>query len=234
MASSIDRALELLRRQKLRNRSLKLKLGQRAGFVFIDLGLRESRIANDVRKQIQRLVQILNQATGGNSAGQRRKAGVRTQSCADRINLLGDVLAGTLRRALAQQRRRETCQPAKIRLVCQTTTQHHKLHIEGGHLVRRKQDHLQTVLQGRFLSARKFHFQYIFINRRFAFYHCALGSLSSLTSRSSSLPEGQRRHEHYQDQCDYNIASVLHDSHLLNSFTVLMRRWQVWPSPSAW
>ena len=62
MARAVDRLLKLFRRQKLRNRSLKLKLGQRACFVFVDFSLRERRIANNVRKQLERLVQVLNQA----------------------------------------------------------------------------------------------------------------------------------------------------------------------------
>ena len=63
MVRAVDSALELFRREKLRNGSLKLELGQRARFELIDFGLRERWIANRVRKQVQCLVQILHQTT---------------------------------------------------------------------------------------------------------------------------------------------------------------------------
>ena len=68
MVRAVDRALKLLRSEKLRNRTLELKLGQGACFVLVDFRLRERRIANDVGKQIECLVQVLNQTTGADRA----------------------------------------------------------------------------------------------------------------------------------------------------------------------
>src|SRR3569832_1652574 len=104
MARSVDSSLELFPREKLRIRSLKLKLGQRARFVLVDFSLRERRVANAVSKQIERLVQVLDEAARADRARQRRQTGGSSQGGAESINLLGDVLAGARLRAFAQQR----------------------------------------------------------------------------------------------------------------------------------
>src|SRR6185503_15793251 len=234
MARSIDRFLELFRREKLRDRSLKLKLRECACFVFVDFSLRKRRVANNVCKQLERLVQVLNQPARANRARQRRQARVCSESRAECINLLRDVFTGARLRSFPQQRCGEAREAVIVRLVSKTTTQHHELHVEGRHFVRRKQDDLQSILQRRFFSARKFYFQNFFVNGRFAFDHRALRGLLSWTTLRTSLAKRQRRHEPDQDQCDDNVGLNLHHSHCFNSFTVLKRRWRAWPSPSAW
>src|SRR6185369_12589418 len=110
-------------------------------------------------KQLKRLVQVLDQTARADHARQRRQTGVGCQRRSERINLLGDVFAGTLGGAFAQQRRGEARETAIVSLVRQTTTHHHELHVESRHFVRRQQDHLQAILQRRFFSAREFYFQ---------------------------------------------------------------------------
>ncbi len=233
MARAVDRALKLFRCQKLRNRTLELKLGQRARLVLIDLSLRVRRVANDVSKKIECLVHVFNQTTGADHARHRREARVCREGRAESINLLGDVLARTLAGAFTQQGRAETRQPAIFRFVRQTATQHHELHVKGGDFMGLEQDYLKSILESGFLGARKFHFQNFFTDRRFAFDNGALGGLL-LARRGTLLAKSQRRHQRDQQHCDNNIASLVHDSHVLNSFIVPTRRLRAWPSPSAW
>src|ERR1041385_7408446 len=56
MVCAIDCALKLFRREKLRNRSLELKLGQRPRLVLIHLTLRARRVANDADKHGSRVL----------------------------------------------------------------------------------------------------------------------------------------------------------------------------------
>ena len=62
MCGAIDRAIELFQCEELRARTLELKLRQGACFVFRDLRFREIRIANDVREEIECLIEILDEA----------------------------------------------------------------------------------------------------------------------------------------------------------------------------
>src|SRR5690349_19814448 len=117
MARAVDRSLKLFRREKLRNRSLQLKLRECACFEFVDFSLRERRIANDIRKQIKRLVQVLNQATHVDRADHRRQTGAGSQRSSESVNLLRDVFAGALGGAFTQQRCGEARETAKVRLV---------------------------------------------------------------------------------------------------------------------
>ena len=74
MIRAVDRALKLLCCQKLRVRSLKLELRQRARLVLVDFSLRERRVADDVGKQIERLIEILNQTAGSDGRTGLRSA----------------------------------------------------------------------------------------------------------------------------------------------------------------
>src|SRR5215203_5390098 len=107
MARAVDRLAELLRRQELRNRSLKLKLRESACFVLVDFRLRESWVANDVRKQLERLVQVLDEAARADHTRQRRQTGVSGEGRSKSIDLLRDIFAGALGCSFAQQRRGE-------------------------------------------------------------------------------------------------------------------------------
>src|SRR5215212_656766 len=117
MARAVDRLAELLRRQELRNRSLKLKLCESACFVLIDFRLRESWMANNVRKQLERLVEVLDEAARADHTRQRRQTRVSSEGRSKSINLLRNVFAGALRCSFAQQRRGEARNSAIVSLV---------------------------------------------------------------------------------------------------------------------
>src|SRR5262249_15545351 len=140
MARTVNRLVELFLRQKTRTRSLNLKLRQSAGFVLVDFSLRERRIANHVSKQVECLVQVLNQSTRADDTRQGRQSGSSSQGRTKRINLFGNVFAGPFCRAFTQQRSGKVREAAIVSLVGKTTAHDHELHVEGRYLVHRKQD----------------------------------------------------------------------------------------------
>jgi len=117
MVRAIDGFVELLLREKLRDRSLKLKLGQRSCLVLVDFSLRERRVANDVGKQVEGLVQVLDQTARVHHAGHRGQPGVRAERRSDSVNLFGNVFARALGGPFTQQRGGETCQTMVVSLV---------------------------------------------------------------------------------------------------------------------
>src|ERR1041385_636768 len=110
MVCAIDCALKLFRREKLRNRSLELKLGQRPRLVLIDLSLRERRIANNVGKQIECLVKILDQSAGVDGARHGGGTGVCVRGAAECATFFGYLFPRPLAGAFTKQPRRESSQ----------------------------------------------------------------------------------------------------------------------------
>src|SRR5229473_3447932 len=128
----INSAIESLLHQKKRRSALLLQLNLHALLQFIQLTSRESWVQNEVGGQIQPLTGIVTQTGRANVRAIGSPWSGRVNACAQTLDFLSDLLAGSRRGSFLQHGCREVREAGHIcRIVERASPLQHQTHGDG-------------------------------------------------------------------------------------------------------
>src|SRR5258708_2314343 len=103
--AAVNCLIEAFLCQELRLRADILLAAHRRGFVTVNLFGWEAGPPDNFGESLERLVEILDQAAGGDVCGKARKTGVSSEVQPECVQLFGELLARVLGGAVAQHGR---------------------------------------------------------------------------------------------------------------------------------
>ena len=114
---AVYRLVEALLREELRLRALVHQPGAGPSLVAVNLLLRERRVEQHVRHEGKNGIQVVGEAAAGDGGGGRRQAGADADARREAIELLGKLLGGLRRGALAHEAGGESRQARQARRI---------------------------------------------------------------------------------------------------------------------